>query len=194
MTSVNPLLSRFPMFSHSQAAIFRSAILTRRKRGSGPSSLSDFRSPLSGFTLLEVCLAIFIGLLIIVAAVPSLSGLLDDKKGKKTLDLFNGLVQEARTRSIEERRPYVLLWTKEGITMQPDGAGAGEEEAQMLTLEGDDSLVLELPAALKKEPEPVWTFWPSGTCEPAKVVFRGKEGAWTAVYNPFTVSAEVTHE
>jgi hypothetical protein len=170
-----------------QSAIFQSAIPMRRKRRGDDSSVS-------GFTLLEVCLAIFIGLLIIVAAVPSLSGLLDGQKGNETLNLFNGLVQEARTRSIEERRPYVLLWTKEGVVMQADGASAGEEEARTLTLEDGDSLVLELPAALKKAPEPIWTFWPSGACEPAKVVFRGQEGAWTAVYNPFTASAEVTHE
>ena len=158
-----------------------------------PSRLSGFRSPLSGFTLLELCLAIFIGLLIIAAAVPSLSGLLDDKKGKATFMAFDGLVREARSLSIEERRPYVLLWTEEGVTMQSDGA-APEEEARTLTLEEGDSLVLDLPAALKKNPQPIWTFWPSGTCEPATVVFRGKEGAWTAVYNPFTADAEVTHE
>lgn len=143
--------------------------------------------------MLEICLAVFIALLIVAAAVPSLSGLFDEKKGKATFETFNGLVQEARSRSIEERRPYVLLWTGEGVTMQADGAD-DDEEAMHLTLEKGDSITLDLPAALKKNPDSIWTFWPAGACEPATVTFKGKGGAWTATYNPFTAQAEVSHE
>jgi len=151
------------------------------------------RSRPAGFTLLEICLAVFIAILLLAAAVPSLSGVLNANKENEVFKLFNDLVQEARARSIEERRAYVLLWTKEGVTLQADGA-APDEEAQHLTLEEDDTLKLELPAALIKDPPPVWTFWPSGTCEPATVHYSGKSGRWTAAYNPFTAQPEVTHE
>ncbi len=161
-----------------------------------PLPNSRFWPQAGGFTLLEICLAIFITLLIVAAAVPSLSGLSEEKKARAVLDALDGLAQEARARSVEEQRPYVLLWSDEGVALLPDGAkpDPANEGTPRLKLAKGDSLTLELPAALVKTPPPVWTFWPAGICEPAIVHFKNKRHAWTAVYNPFTAQAEVTNE
>ena len=45
-------------------------------------------------------------------------------------------------------------------------------------------VALRLPAALDKGPFADWTFWPSGTCEPANVQFKGPEGTWEVNYEP----------
>ena len=51
---------------------------------------------------------------------------------------------------------------------------------------------VSLPAALTSKPPAEWIFWPSGTCEPATVQFRGPAGAWTANYSPLTAQPDLT--
>jgi len=91
------------------------------------------------FTLLEVCLAIFIGALIVLAAVPSLSGVLEEQRAKKVFNQFNDLVREARTHAVTERRPYALVWDKTGVFVTPiamaedtgtNGAASLDEEQE----------------------------------------------------------------
>lgn len=146
-----------------------------------------------GFTLLEVCLAISISLLLIGVAAPSLIGLLTRKKAESSFAEFDELVRKAHTLSMEERKPYVLLWDKEGVVLRPDES-AGGEEAGRFGLDKKDALTLDLTAALRKNPGAIWTFWPSGACEPATVSFKGKIGSWSAVYDPFTARATVTYD
>ena len=53
-------------------------------------------------------------------------------------------------------------------------------------------LELSLPAAWTNKHPAEWIFWPSGTCEPAIVRFRGRSGSWAANYAPLTARAQVT--
>lgn len=149
----------------------------------------------SAFTLLEVCIAVFIGVMLVMMALPTLSGIVKDRKAEASFDQFDDLVKEVRRRSIAERQPYVMIWAPEGVVGKRDGADdAEEDEVGRFALGKEETLVLELPAAMKKNPEWIWTFWPNGACEPA-VVRYGKAGvAWSAVYDPFTANATVTYE
>ena len=45
---------------------------------------------------------------------------------------------------------------------------------------------LLLPGALVKDPPRIWTFWPTGTCEPATIICRVPDSPWTATYDPLT--------
>ena len=38
-------------------------------------------------------------------------------------------------------------------------------------------------------PASVWTFWPTGNCEPVVVRYEGPSGHWEAVYNPLSARA-----
>lgn len=140
-------------------------------------------------------MAIFIALLVMSVAIPSLTGALQQNRGQKSFEAFDSLVQEARTRSLTERKPYVLVWTRKKIVLRPEDAGKeGVQGVRSLDLSHDEPLTLDLTAALVKKPEAIWTFWPSGACEPATVYFRGKKARWTAVYNPFTAEAAVRYD
>ena len=46
-------------------------------------------------------------------------------------------------------------------------------------------------ASLSDQPAAVWTFWPTGNCEPVGVRYEGPRGHWEAVYNPLSVTATV---
>jgi len=148
-----------------------------------------------GFTLLEIVIAVAILATLLMLAVPSLQGVLADRKLRASLDGFNKLVREAQERSVAEHRAYLIVWTDKNVFLQPEAFGKDEERKAIATfeLERGGVLTLTLPAALAKKPAGEWIFWPTGTCEPAVVHFEGRAGTWTANYSPLTAYGELTN-
>ena len=146
-----------------------------------------------GFTLLELAIAIFIMVVILMLAVPSLNGVLADRRLRRSLDDFNSIVRQAQERSVTERRSYLIIWHEGKIGLRPEGLMKGEDSAPvaMLTLTRGESLKFVFPAAMMEDPPAEWIFWSSGNCEPAVVSYRGKDGGWTANYSALTGRAEV---
>jgi len=146
------------------------------------------------FTLIEIALSIFILLLLLMLAVPSLSGVIANRRLKQSLDSFNQLVRQAQERSVTERRPYLLVWGKNSVLLRPEVFAEDEEKKPTTVCRiGKGSWIkVSLPAALTSKPPAEWIFWPSGTCEPATVQFRGPAGAWTANYSPLTAQPDLT--
>ena len=149
---------------------------------------------LRAFTLIEIALSIFILMLLLMLAVPSLSGVIADRRLKQSLDSFNQLVRQAQERSVTERRAYLIVWNKSSVVLKPEIFTKDEEEkaTAVLRLPKGSWIKVSLPAALIGKPPAEWIFWPSGTCEPAIVQFRGPAGTWTADYSPLTAQPELT--
>src|SRR6266699_1370233 len=59
--------------------------------------------PRRAFTLIEIVITVFILMLVLLLAVPSLNGVLADKRLRRSLDGFNNLVRQAQERSVAER-------------------------------------------------------------------------------------------
>ena len=149
---------------------------------------------LRAFTLIEIALSIFILMLLLMLAVPSLSGVVANRRLKQSLDSFNQLVRQAQERSVTERRAYLIVWGKSSVVLKPEIFTKDEEEkaTSVLRLPKGSWIKISLPAALIGKPPAEWIFWPSGTCEPARVQFRGPAGTWTADYSPLTAQPELT--
>jgi len=113
---------------------------------------------------------------------------------KQSLDGFNQLVRQAQERSVTERRAYLIVWGKSSVLLRPEVPTKDEEEkaTSVFRLPKGSWLRVWLPAALTDKPPAEWIFWPSGTCEPARVQFRGPAGTWTADYSPLTAQPELT--
>jgi len=146
------------------------------------------------FTLVEIALAIFILMLLLMLAVPSMTGVAASRRLKQSLDGFNDLVRQAHERSVTERRPYLIVWSKNSVLLRPEVFAEDEEvkPAVEFRLNKGTLLSLSLPAALAEKHPAEWIFWPSGNCEPAIVQFKGPAGLWTANYSPLTAQPEVT--
>jgi Tfp pilus assembly protein FimT len=143
----------------------------------------------AGFTLLEICLALAIGVMIIVLSVPSISGLLAEQRLKRSFERLDALVAAARVRSASEQRAYALVWDREGITLvtrELEEAGAAPEPSDRLVFEDEESFHLRRPAALTKNPPQEWVFWNNGICEPAEVAYEGPAGSWLVQYDALT--------
>ena len=147
-----------------------------------------------GFTLIEIAIAVFIMLLLLVMAVPSLQGVMADRRLRRSLDELNKLVRLAQEKSVTERQPYLIAWKKDRIVLRTEAKVKGEEAepTATLTLRNGDAYLLSLPAALIEKPPAEWVFWPSGTCEPAVVSYKGVDGSWSATYSSLTGLPDLT--
>ena len=125
-------------------------------------------------------------------AVPSMSGVLADKRLRKSLDSFNAIVREAQQRSMTERRAYLIVWQDGKIGLRPEGLLRGESpELEMkIKIAKNESFRISFPAALIDDAPAEWIFWPSGNCEPATVSYQGRDGKWTANYSALTARSE----
>ena len=143
--------------------------------------------------MVELAIAVVILVLLMMLAVPSMNGILADRRLRRSLDGFNTVVREAQERSITERRAYLISWHEGKLGLRPEGLLKGEaaEPVVKLRLGKNESLKLSFPAALMEDTPEEWIFWPSGNCEPAVVNYRGKDGGWTANYSALTARAEV---
>src|SRR5436190_12856126 len=114
-----------------------------------------------GFTLVELAIAVVILVLLLMLAVPSMSGVLADRRLRKSLDGFNAVVREAQGRSMAERRAYLLILYDGKIGLRPAGLLRGEspEPTVKLKLGRNESFKMSFPAALVEDPPPEWIFW-----------------------------------
>ena len=150
---------------------------------------------LRAFTLIEIIIAVAILTILLLMAVPSLSGVIASNRLRASLDEFNNLVRQAQERSVAEHRAYLIVWGDKDVIVQPEAFAKDEEKKAVATfaLANGTVLTLTLPAALTSKPAGEWIFWPTGTCEPAIVRFAGRAGTWTANYSPLTGHGELAN-
>lgn len=147
----------------------------------------------AAFTLLEICIALFIALLMLTLAVPGMMAMLAEQRLKASFDRFDGWVRTARERSVTERRTYAMVWSEEGIELRPverrdtdPDPDAEDANPERFVFTEGEIFKLSRPSALTKEPPGEWVFWRSGLCEEAVVTFAGASGSWTVRYDPLT--------
>lgn len=146
----------------------------------------------SGFTLIEIAISVAILLMLLLLAVPSLTGVLADRRLRRSLDEFNRIVQQAQERSILDHRPYVLAWGRDNVALRAEAPEKDEAPLAVYKLARGEAIQLNLTAALLRDVPAEWIFWPSGNCEPATIAYKSRNGAWTANYSPLTARADVT--
>ena len=165
------------------------AVLPRRPRAA------------AAFTLLEITIVIFLILLLLGVAMPSISGQFARQKLQNSFDRFDAVATAAQKRSVAEKRPYTVVWQREGILgVYPADLPADERKKQSPaaslvpagpTTARTEHYTLSRTASLTADPAGVWTFWPTGNCEPVHVRYEGPSGHWEAIYNPLSARAEL---
>jgi len=147
------------------------------------------------FTLIEIAVAISIMMLVMMLAVPSMQGVMADRRLRRSLDDLNKFVRLAQDRAVAQRRTYLISWQEDHLILRPEAVAKDEETEPTATLQlqKGDAFVLKLTAALTEDPPADWAFWPTGTCEPATVTFKGPDGSWSASYSPLTARGELAH-
>lgn len=146
----------------------------------------------AAFTLIEIVLAIAIALIVFAVAIPAISGIVGDDPLEKSYRDFDLFVRQAQSRALAEHRDFVLIWERDGITLEPriPSAEDGEAEVSMYSSNGA-RITLERPAALDAKPPGEWPIWRSGVCEPVRITYESDLGFWIADYDPLTARSQL---
>ena len=156
-----------------------------------PRTLPPIRRAAVGFTLIEVCVSILIVVVVMGMAVPSLSGVLAERRLRASYDGLAGLAAEAQRRSVVERKTYLLAWDRDGrVRMFPEELPAKQRRAVVPAPLPDGAryaLRSGDAGAGTDAPFGDWAFFPTGNCEPATVTCEAPAGTWEASFNALTV-------
>ena len=150
--------------------------------------------PTSGFTLLEISLAVVIGFMMLSLALPSMRGLFAEQRLRERMQQVEEFVRKAETLARDSRKEVRLVWEKEGIRMvrlDPSAeelftqeAVAGGVSSEFFALDKEEGLSLVRVAARDTEPVWEWCFWPAGVREPAELYYYGPTGRWALRFGP----------
>lgn len=157
------------------------------------------RSPQSGFTLLEILLAIGVVLVVSAAAIPAMRNF-GTPEPAGTLAQWDAWAGEAHERSATERRAYVIVWDRDGTVRLRPAQALNEADARGLRQWKpckNEEIRVSFPLALGKvdDAQRRWTFWPEGGCEAVRLTYHGPRENWIASYDPLTCRREaVRHD
>lgn len=150
-------------------------------RSSSSSSLCNrFHCATRGFTLLEVCVVLFILAVLFVVTVPPAAHLLDEEKLQKPIRELQNFARTARRNAMMENRTYEVLLLSESYLLRPvdEKKGANQME-QTYELPSDVTFAIKRlgDRGFLKQTDGTWLFAPNGICEPMNFIFQ-RNGDW----------------
>jgi len=127
-----------------------------------------------GFTLLEVCIALTIAMLILGVSVLGITGVQDEQRLRETASAIESSARDALLDAIARHRPVHL-----GLDGGLPGTEGGSIEVKR---HGEDKF---------REPRDgeVWEFSPTGVCEPIEVRVTTATGIIELGFDPLTAVA-----
>lgn len=125
------------------------------------------------FTLLEVIVAMSIGLIVLGVSVLSISGVQDENRLRRMATDIESTVREALFEAVSSQRP---------VRLALDG-GLGGDGAVLVRRFGEKKF---RPA----RPGEFWEFSPTGVCEPVEVRVGGPLGEVELAFDPLTGMAK----
>ena len=169
-----------------------------------------------GFTLLEICLVLFIAILLVGFAIPVTASLMSEQRLREPARQLELLVKTARRQAVQENRPYEILMSGTGFLLQPvlDAKTSEQQLSPPQPVEGEESeAAAEVPVPLEpleyrlpadvtyliqhwgvdkaaKPAEDHWVFQATGLCEPMIIRFQREESYLEITFNPLTASVD----
>jgi prepilin-type N-terminal cleavage/methylation domain-containing protein len=133
-----------------------------------------------GFTLLEVCVVLFILAVLFVVAVPPAAHLMDEEKLQGPIRELQNFARTARRNAMMENRTYEVLLLNGSYVLRPvDKKKDANDTEQIYDLPNDVTFAIKRlgDRGFLKRTDATWLFAPNGICEPMNFVFQRK-GDW----------------
>ena len=158
--------------------------------------MRNLRSKNSGFTLLEISLAVVIGLMMLSLALPSMRGLFAEQRLRERMEQFGQFVGRASELARTSRMEVRLRWADGGIRVVPEQElpedGSPREDGwDFFALDKEESLQLARTAARDPNAPAEWSFWPEGIREPVELAYAGPGGSWELRFGALIAEPEV---
>jgi Tfp pilus assembly protein FimT len=142
--------------------------------------LSSARLPVRAFTILEVCVVLFIIAVMFSVAMPTASHLLEEEKLQGPIRELQTFARTARRNAIMENRNYEVLLLNDSYLLRPVD-GSKDSGQKPITYELPDGVTFSIKRVGDREFRPQedasWFFSANGLCEPLKFLFQRK-GDW----------------
>lgn len=148
--------------------------MTTARQRVGKSKLAA-GSSLRAFTLLEVIIAMSIGVVILGVAVLGISGVQDENRLRRVATDLETTAREALFEAVSTQRP---------IRLALDGSLAGQTGGAVLVRRYGENKFRE---AKRGE---FWEFSPTGICEPIEVRVESSLGEIELAFDPLTAMAK----
>ena len=169
-----------------------------------------FLKPHGGFTIIELMVAVMVGLMMLGLAVPSVRGVLEEQRLREKMASFEDVVRRSAALASKSKREVRLIWFKDSVRAftdweqlrQSEWAGvepkrgdqdSGGGEEVVYTLGEGEVLVLSRVAARQANPLSEWSFWPSGIREPVEVYYEGPLGKWGLRFSALVPDPEIVY-
>jgi prepilin-type N-terminal cleavage/methylation domain-containing protein len=164
----------------------------------------------AGFTIIELMVAVMVGLMMLGLAVPSMRGVLEEQRLREKLASFEEVVRRSAALASKSKKEVRLIWFKDGLRaltgwdqLQQPGPvgnevprweqGSGGEESVFFAVGEDEALSLSRLAARSANPLSEWSFWPSGTREPVEIYYEGPLGKWGLRFSALVPDPEIVY-
>jgi type II secretory pathway pseudopilin PulG len=158
-----------------------------------PRNTRYFGDRTLGFTILEVCVVLFIIAVMFTVAVPTASHLLDEEKLQAPIRELQTFARTARRDAMMENQTYVVLLLNESYLLRPLDPKKDSARKPM---------TYDLPAgvtfAIKrlgdreflKQSDANWVFSPNGLCEPMRFIFQRNDDWVRFRVDPLTATIQ----
>ncbi len=146
-----------------------------------------------GFTLLEVCVVLFILAVLFVVSVPPAAHLMDEEKLRKPIRELQSFARTARRDAMMENRTYEVLLLNGSYILRPvDEKKNANEIEQTYRLADGVTFAIKRPGerGFLKQTDGTWLFAPDGICEPMNFVFQRKSDWVRFQVDPLTATIQ----
>ena len=154
-----------------------------------------------GFTLLEMCIVLFIIALLAGVAMPAMNSAFVERALRNDSHAFSLLAKTAMIRSSEDQRPYVLTLDGKELTLAPvdvhDASAPADAPAETEVVPMTQTLdnALKLPDATTSRKWDTlttvsWTFEPDGLCPLPRLRFERGDSYIEMGFNALTGDVE----
>jgi prepilin-type N-terminal cleavage/methylation domain-containing protein len=142
-----------------------------------------------GFTILEVCVVLFIIAVMFSIGVPTASHLLDEEKLQGPIRELQTFARTARRHALMENRAYEVLLLNDSYLLRPvDNNNEADRKPVTYGLPSGVTFAIERLGQHEflKQTDAAWYFSPNGLCEPMKFLFQ-RQGDWVRFHvDPLT--------
>src|ERR1700726_4318173 len=153
--------------------------------------LSSDRGRVRAFTILEVCVVLFIIAVMFSVAVPTASHLLDEEKLQGPIRELQTFARTARRNAIMEDRTYEVLLLNDSYLWRPvDGSkDSGRKPVTYALPAGVTFAIKRLSDRdFLKQADASWLFSSNGLCEPMKFLFQREGNSVRFQVDPLTAT------
>src|SRR5215469_983937 len=147
----------------------------------------------AGFTILEVCVVLFIIAVLFVVAVPPAAHLFDEEKLQAPIRELQAFARTARRNAMMEDRSYEVLLLNDSYVLRPvDNDKETEKKPVTYGLPSDVTFAIKRlgDREFRKEADARWIFSANGLCEPITFLFQRGSDWIRCRADPLTATIE----